>query len=221
MFIIIDRDIESTLSYRQRLYRNRIHSIHLGENEGDRIATYPAHAILLPHPELLSDPLGIIARLREAYPHLPIAAIHRQGGPNYYHLQGVADTVFPEKTTVPKMIEELYSLYEKKGNPSPTARITNCIRTVRTSPVVYVMGTVFLATHTQWMLVRYLNLAAPRAVPTEELLEVGFLPGRERSARNVGAQLNALDRVIERGFGFRVFSHVRPSSYRIERTFPK
>ncbi|MBQ8175190.1 MAG: hypothetical protein IJ009_07305 [Clostridia bacterium] len=221
MFIIFDRDRETALSYRQRLYRNRMHSVFLAQEEADRVPDFPAHAILLPHPNLLEDPIGFCALLRKKYPLLPVAMIYRQSSLNYYHLQNACDILFDEKTTVPKIIGELYTLYEDKGNRSPLSRISDCVRTDRRSSFIYVLGEPFLPSHTQWMLVRYLTLAAPRAVPVDELLDVGFLPGRARSHKNVSAQLTQLDRVIFRGFGFRVFVNKHPSSYFIRITRSK
>ena len=37
MFVIFDRSPDDTLALRQRLYRYRIHSLHLSPNEMDRI----------------------------------------------------------------------------------------------------------------------------------------------------------------------------------------
>ena len=177
MFIIFDSDPSAVLSLRQRLYRLRVHTLCLSCEEILRVADYPVHAILIPRPEAMEDPLGFCALLREKYPTLPIAVIHR-GELNYYHLQAACDLILGERTTMPKAIADLYALYREKGNPSPDSRIVDCVRTERHSRRVFIMGEPLLATHTQWMLVRYMTMVGRRAISAKELLSVGFMPGR-------------------------------------------
>lgn len=220
MFILFDRSEEDALSYRRRLYQRYVHSLTLRPEEADRIADYPAHGILIPNPEHLDDPIGLCMLLRERYPHLPIGMIYRKDCPlHYYRLKGACDLLFDERTTMPKIISLFYEHYEKKGNPSPVSRITSCVRTDSRCPkVVFVLAQPFPASHVQWMLIRYLNLTAPRAVTAEELLSVGFLPGKTRSSKNVSAQLTKFDRLIGRGFPFRVFHCRYPSTYYIHQS---
>ena len=218
MFILFDTDPERVLSYRQRLYDLRVHSLCLSPSETDRVADYPAHAILIPYPDELDDPIALCHALRKKYPHLPLLLIYREGGMHYYHLKNACDAIFEKRTAIKTVIAAAYNLYREHGNPDPTSLITSCVHTRADSTFVYVVGQPFIASHTQWMLIRYLNMAAPRAVPAEELLEVGFYPGRVRSLKNVSAQLTALDRVIERGCFFRVFHCRYPSSYYIRQS---
>ena len=219
MFVIFDRSPADALALRQRLYRYHIHSLYLAPDEIDRIADYPVHGILIPHPELLIDPIGLATLLRERFPRLPLAMLHNQGGPNFYHLQRASDLIFEGRVTTPKMITDLYAAYEGKGNPSVQSCISDCVLTDSRSRYVYILGEPFPASHIQWMLVRYLTLAAPRPVPAEELAALCFSPGHERAAQNVSAHLTKLDRVISRGFPFRVFSCQHPHVYSIKRTF--
>ena len=219
MFIIFDRSAEDALPLRQRFYRYRVHSLYLSPCELDRIDDYPVQGFLIPHPELLEDALGLAELLRSRYPHLPVATVYRPTGHNYYRLQNVSDLVFDHRTTAPKMIDELFRAYESKGNSSADRRIIQCVRTIRRSRFVYVIGEPFPTTHTQWMLTRYLILAAPRAVSAEELLELCFSPGHERSVQNVSAQLTKLDRLIRRAYPFRIFHCRHPHLYSIKRTF--
>lgn len=220
MFILFDRSEEDALNYRRRLYQRYVHSLTLLQAETERVADYPVHGILIPHPENLDDPIGLCTLLRERYPHLPIGIIYRESCPlHYYHLKAACDLLFEERTTVPKIISLIYKQYETKGNKSPVSRITSCVRTDSNRPkTVFVLAQAFPASHTQWMLIRYLNLASPRAVPAKELLDVGFLPGKARSPKNVGAQLTKFDRLIERGFPFRVFHCRYPSTYYIHQS---
>ena len=217
MIVIIDSDPNATLPYRKRLFRLRVHSLCLTPENIHRIAEYPANGILIIHPERIDRVLDLCASLRSLYPHLPVAAIYRQPGMNYYHLKNAVDLLLHERSTTPKTISAIYELYRAKGNPDTRSCIADCVRTDTRSPFVYVLGHPFLPTHTQWMLVRYLTMAAPRAVPVEELLALCFAPGGSRSPRNVSAQLTQLDRIIYRGFGFRVFLHQYPSSYSIQK----
>lgn len=219
MFIIFDRSPADALALRQKLYRYRIHSLYLSPNEIDRTTDYPVHGILIPHPELLGDPIGLATLLRDRFPHLPLAMLHNQGGPNFYLLQRACDLLFNGRITTPKMISDLYAAYEGKGNPSPQSSIGDCVLTDTRSRYIYVLGDPFPASHIQWMLVRYLTMTAPRAVSAEELASLCFSPGQERAAQNVSAHLTKLDRVISRGFPFRVFFCQHPHCYSIKRTF--
>lgn len=218
MFIILDSSEDAVLPLRKRLYHHYIHSIVIPPDEVERIADYPAHAIIIPRAETLPDPERICTSLRDHYPHLPLAMIYRPAAGNYYACARMVDIMLEERTTTPKTIEMLYDLYRQKGNKSPESCIVDCLRTdSRVRGCVYLLAHPFPAHKTPWMLARYLTLAAPRAVPAEELLATCFPPQGERSARVIRRHLSELDRMFEIGFGVRMFACRRPAAYYIHK----
>ncbi len=218
MFIILDECEQEILLLRRRLYRHFIHSIVVSPQEIEKISLYPAHAILIPRPVKLTDPGDTCTRLREVYPHLPLAMIYQPDSGNYYRYAKMVDVLLQERITTQKMAALLYEDYRKKNGKSPDSRIVDCLRTdSRVHGVVYLLAHPFPAHKTPWMLARYLTLAAPRAVPAEELLKTCFPPQGQRNPRVIRRHLSELDRMFEIGFGIRMFACKRPAAYYISR----
>lgn len=222
MFIILDQDKEAVLGLRRRLYHHYTHTTIIAPTALAEITHYPAQGVLIPRPECLADPQATCRAIRELSPSLPIGMIYGVDNGQYFQYRRLVDVVFEARTTAGKICKIIYDIFGQRNQETSSSRIVDCLRVDRAVPgCVFLLGYGFPATREQWMLARYLVLAAPRAVPVAELLDTCFLPGRVRSARSVSQQLGQLDHMFSVGCGVRVFERHRPATYFIHERLSK
>lgn len=217
MFGIIESNENNaiTLDMRKVLYRTRMHTVILSHALSALPHPYPLRGIIIPRPEAFSDLEELIARVRKAYPALPLALFWREGGGNRYVLQRYADFVYDDNVSSATVIADLLSAYtERSGEKEKRIAGGLCLSRERAYATLFGLDVPY--THAEWMLLFYLLQIHPRAASAEELAGVCFPPERHQSAHNAVSHLSqirtktraffpATTLIVREGSGYRLF----------------
>ena len=176
---------------------------------------YKIDAAYIPHTEMIPNPVGYCRRFKAAHPDIPlIAALPREGtGIDLDALYRITDNIPLRPLPSIRLVEiicELMRLYTGRDYLELTCGPLSI--TPYTFTALY-CGRPVLLNASAFSILRYLCEAAPRPVPTEELIGTTCAPNRKRSPSAIRTQINELNKRALSSVGCRMVTHVYGQGY--------
>lgn len=184
-------------------------------NAESAFAKHPIGAAYIPHAEMIPNPVGYCRRFKAAHPDIPlIAAVPREGtGIDLDALYRVTDNIPLRPLPAIRLVEiicELMRLYTGRDHLDLICGPLSI--TPYTFTALY-CGCPVELNASAFSILRYLCEAAPRPVPTEELIGRTCAPNRKRSPSAVRTQINQLNKRSLSVVGCRMVTHVHGQGY--------
>ncbi len=219
MFGIIDRNAQDKIvrDAQKLFYRARVHTLILSPDMLESTNSAPLRGLIILRPEQFSDLAGVVARVRAAYPDLPLALFLRKSnsGGNLYIYRRIADFVYDDNAEIERLITDLYDANHARSGASDT-HIIGGLYMDRSQLYANLYGLPVPFTQVEWMLLYYLLQVYPRAATIGELATVCFQPGHEIREHNVISRVSQINCKIRDSFpALRLIERQENGTYRL------
>ena len=217
MLLIIDNSKEAREELRKKFFCDfAINSCAASSrNFESAFKKHPIGAIYIPDIEGIPNPIGYCRRLKTAYPEIPliVSVMHEATRIDLDALYRVTDNLPKQQIPMIRLVEiicELQRLYTGRDH------LDLCCGSLSITPYTFTVlycGVPIVLNASAVSILRYLAEAAPRPVPTQELLVSTCAPYRKRNGSAIRTQINELNRSALSAVGCRLVTHLRGQGY--------
>ena len=218
MIAFVDTQEADCTSLRRAFYRAYVHSTFSKPRNVETLAPYPLMGFMIPRPHRMPRIDHLCERIHTAFPGLPIGFFLPTDLPNRERYAALADLVFDETVAPRRMAYLLLTFHKERGARNNAAFNEEGVRTDIVHPhCVTILGSSFRVCRLHWMILRYLQLCAPRPVPTEEMLNICFpLRAKKLVRSNVSTQICFINQYTRRFMNdYAVIHFIRRQGYQI------
>lgn len=218
MFAFVDTQEAECAELRDAFYRAYIHSVFSKPRNVETLATYPLMGFVIPRPHHMPRIDHLCERIHVAFPGLPIAFVLPLDLPHRERYAALADLVFDETVSAQRIA---YTLFTFLGTHNDCKNASYSVEGVFTDIArphcLNILGVSFRICRLHWMILRYLQICAPRPVPTEEVLDVCFpLHTKKLTRGNVSTQICFLNQYTRRFMNnYAIIHYIRKQGYKI------
>lgn len=219
MFGIIDHDAQNkiVIDAQKLFYRARVHTLILSPDLAPLAHPYPIRGLIILRPEQFTDLEGLVARVRAAYPDIPLVLFLRKDDTdgNLYVYRRLSDFVYDDGVGVDKVTHDLLSAYEAKGGKGEN-KIAHGLYISRDREYATIFGLPVPYTKVELMLLYYLLLIYPRAASRDELCSVCFQPGHTVSEHNLISRISEINCKTKESFpALRLIERTKENEYHL------